>query len=282
MDLKKIFQHILAALLGYLVVLEIYSLIFSVSMIILVTSFGELILSIQPHFFGLLGLLVITLGVYSGIKSFRDRNLFYEIFRPEKNKIIVSVFISLIYVSIAFMLNHSFVYSSMGTIQTVNPVIGIPGTIISYIILFYPFSSLAYYFYVERKSKRFKAKKKVIGLILMLNPVFISISIALSVLIGAALITEPCGVTYDGFLPDSAARDAGMKPQEVIVQIDDVEIKDIYDMRDYLANITYNKTLRIQTDEGNEYLLTLRVYVPENRYMFGITNVTNSFCRKDL
>lgn len=283
MDLKKIFQYLLAAFLGYIIISELYALIFSTIMILLLNTIGEAIIGIHPYFFGIPGTIVIILGIYSGIKSLRDKNIYYKIFKPEKKKILISLLLSITLVAIAsIVLVHAFVYTQWGIIQPISPIIGIPGAIISYTILFYPFSCLFYHFYDNRRNKDFKAKKRVIALTIIMNPIFIFFSIALNVIIGAMILTEPCGVTYQGFLPDSAARDTGMKPQEVIVKIDDIEIKNIDDMSNYLAAISFNKTITIQTDKGNEYHLTLRFYEPENKYMLGITNVTTYYCRKNL
>ena len=282
MKIKQIIHYIVAAVIGYLVVWELYSLLYSVIMIIIVPLFGELFYSVPLFILPIPGLLVLIIGAYLGVRSYRKRDIYSKVFKPGRKNILISFLISITFVAVAYMSSILVVIiPDSGMAATMNPFASIPVAILLYAYFFYPFSCLAEYYYRNRKERGFDEKRKIITLGILLNPIFIALSISIMILIGTWMTMVPCGVTYQGFLPDSAARDAGMNPQEVIVRMDEIDITDMEKMSNHLSYNQYNRTIRIQTMEGNEYFVTMRFNEQENQYMLGITNVANYLCRKD-
>jgi membrane-associated protease RseP (regulator of RpoE activity) len=173
------------------------------------------------------------------------------------------------------------VISTVG-LEPASLLYAIPIMIISGIISFYLFSALLYYAYKNKKSKSFKqAKLLIIILLIIFNPVFIAISDSLNTVYVFALSQESCGVTFQAFLEDSPAMDAGMVTGETIISIDGIEIRNTDEMSDYFDANQYEKTITVKTNEGNEYQFTLRYYETPSkpsRYMMGIAYLSNVFC----
>lgn len=291
MEPKEMLGYLFSAFLGYLIVREIYNIVFFFSMTVLISSLGQAIYGIPPQVLDISMIFVVLLGIYSGVKSFRDKNIFYEIFRPEKNKLILNLAVSLVFVS--FIISYIFLniidpYAGVAFVipdaQLASPLgygLIFALLIIAYYVLFYPFSCLLYHLYSKRRDKKLKAGKKAFCLMILLNPLFVFVFAASYPLLGGILMTEPCGVTYHEFLPDSAARDAGMEIGDVIVRIDNTDIKSAEDLRDYLDSVSYDKPILIQTSEGKEYLVTPRFDESENRYMIGIRGTATKICSKE-
>lgn len=283
MDSKKVFQYILAAFIGFLVIWQLYGLAFTGLILTTLYLMGEIGNSLHQFnvMLGIVNIIIVMLGVYIGIWSYRKQNLFHMIFNPEKNKILISLILSLILVGVSLLVNlGNFYIIGIDFVQKLNPVAGSLGALITYAFLFYPFSCITYYIFSHRKKLQTNIRIMLLGLMIIMNPIFILISVLLSVLITSAFYFEPCGVTYQDFTSNSAAKDAGMSPQEVIVKIDETEIRSYYDMKKYLDNISYNKTIKIITDQGKEYDVTLRFNETENKYRIGIYLVSTETCNR--
>ena len=278
MGVKKLLKYVLAALLGILFVVGLYSLSFT----IIFTSYLYLVRPLELSSV-IYSVLLITqfiaaiIGIYVGIKSYQTKNIFYKIFKPNKNNILISLLLSIVFIAITILIGfRAIINNTIIESLSVNDIILV---VIYGIISFYLFSALLYYAYKNKKSKSFKnAKLLIIILLIIFNPVFVVISDSLNVIYGFALSHEPCGVSFQAFLPDAPAMSAGMVPGETIISIDGIEMRNIKDMSDYMDVNQYEKTITVKTYEGNEYQLTLRYYETSSRYMMGIAGLSSMSC----
>lgn len=284
MKIKELPSAALISLIGILVVEEVYSLIQTIFLIAFLTitesTASYPILTISNLF----SIIAIIFGLYVGIKSYSSKNLFYNIFYPRKQSLLVSLIISVLLVVIILFFGNKYlaigdVFISIENLKFLSSEYAIPLTL-NYFITFYPFSSLLYFVYKNRKLKILRnSKLMIIGLLIILNPIFITISTSMNTLIGYWLTYEACGVSYSGFAENSPAKDAGMSLSEVIIEVDTVKIKTTDDLGKYLDGNQFGKNISIKTNESS-YNTKLRLNETSGRYMLGITGARNEICKR--
>lgn len=284
MKIKELPSVLLIGLIGILVVEEVYSLIQTLFLI----AFLAVTKSTAPYpvlaITNLFSFIAIIFGLYIGIKSYRSKNLFYNIFYPRKQSLLVSLIVSVLLVVIILFFGNKYlaigdIFLSIGNLKLLSSEIAIP-LMLSYFILFYPFSSLLYFVYKNRKLKILRnSRLMIIGLLIILNPIFITTSTSMNMLISYWLTYEACGVSYSGFAENSPAKDAGMSLSEVIIEVDDIKIKTADDLGKYLDENQFGKNISIKTSESS-YNIKLRLNETSGKYVLGITGARNKICRK--
>jgi len=280
MDGKNIFSKILASILGIIIIGTLVNLLLVIILtIFFIVAKQESISDWLWIVYSLIGLFNIIVGIYMGLKSYKTKNIWYTIFRPTKNKAVISLILSIVLVilSLVFFGGKSFV--STYTLKPISQIVAIPLTIISYFIAFYPFSALCNFIYKYKKDKLFKKSKVVvIILLIILNPIFIVYGGAMGVLYQHGIMNEPCGVKIIAFNEPSPAQDSGMQVDEIIVKINDVEINSLNHLKEYMDGYDPSMVLTIHT-ESNSY--SIEPYLQDGRYMLGL-NLTQEMCKRSF
>jgi len=177
MNVKKFFSYLFAACLGYLVVLTLINII----LIPLVSAYIFLLKPssfaiLSPQLDAILTLFIVLVGIYAGIKSYRNKNNFFIIFWPNKNKILLSFILSVLIILTVLLLYglEGFSTYDLSTyeLKIVSSALFIPLAIIYFAIKSYPFSSLVEFIYKPGGDEVFRKKRiAAIVLLILLNPV---------------------------------------------------------------------------------------------------------------
>jgi len=281
MKIRNVLIYPLFCLISFLVIFEIYCLVFPIGILIYSHVTGQII-SVSSRLPGLINFSLLICGIYVGIRACRRKNLFYRIFYPHKISCLISLLLSVIVVSfvhLTFKSSDAFVVNT--TFQVLHPSFMPFLAVISYFAIFYPFSALLYFIY--NRSHRVPLQNKFIPLLILLiliNPVFAVVFTSLNSATVYLITHRPCGAIYYGFTNDSAAKDAGMLPGETIVRIDNITVKTAKDLITYLNEIRYEKNVTIETDRSI-YNLKLRFNTSSGKYQLGIRDIRTKLCKID-
>ena len=274
MEFKNLVKNIFSGFLGSIIFYEILIVIFSMLYVSLFirTEF-------YPDVFGIifivLGWLTIIVGFILGFKTRAKKNRYYKIFTPNKIKIIMSFLISFFLLIILYLIsNKEYPFILTTNFIPVDIAIGFPLAVLFYAVLIYPFGSLCYYLY-KFKKKELKLFWLVL-LLILLNPIFVILSVSISPLIEFSTLNEPCGVLVDSFTEISPAREAGLQIGEIIIQIDEAKINSIKDLSNYFDKINYPKEIEIITEE-KVYQFKLVKDTNKDKYVMGV-NLKQEFC----
>lgn len=277
----QLIGYVGAAFLGYLIALEL-DLVLKLLLYFFYFSFGGGIQGINPGVFIIESFVVLAVGVLAGVRFFYKRKDLAPVFRPDKNKVLYSLLISLMFVLLPLAsLSQETLSIYVTLVHPLELVARIVLSILMNSVIFYPFACLAMYLNRTRGNKAIP-RRRFFAFALLINPIFIVIASSVNFSVAVAIYSEPCGVTYQGFLPDSAARDAGMLPQEIITKVNGITIRTINEFVIILDKIPGNTTIVFETVEGKVYELLRRYNEREDRYMIGIAFVSTALCPKEF
>jgi len=279
-EYKKLFSKILAAILGIIIIGLLVNLI---EVAILTTYFillrPENISDYLWITYSLTGFLIIIFGIYYGLKSYKKKNVWYNVFRPNKTNILITVALSLALVLLfsSFYGEKAFVY--VQTLKTMSTLLALPLSFMGYAIAFYPFSALCNFIYKHKKEDLFKHSKIVIVLLLVvLNPIFMVLGSGMGALYKQGIMNEPCGVRIIAYNEPSPARENGVQLNEIIVGANNVEIKSVNDLKKHMDNYDPAIDLTLKT-ESNIY--SFKPVFKEGRHIIGL-NLTQEMCKRSL
>ena len=280
MDAKNIFSKIFASILGIIIVGSLVNLLLIIILtIFFIVARPESISDQLWIVYSLVGLFNIITGIYLGLKSYKSKNIWFTIFKPSKNKALISLILSIILIVISLIFSGGKPFFNVYTFKPMPQIIGIPLSIVSYFIYFYPFSALCNFIYQYKKDKLFKKSKViVIVLLILLNPLFIVLGGAMGAIYRQGIMNEPCGVKIVAFNEQYPAQDSGMRVDEIIVKINDVEIDSLNRLKEYMDGYDPSMDLIIHT-ESDSY--SIEPYLQEGRYMLGV-NLTQEMCKRSL
>lgn len=280
MDVKNIFSKIFASILGIIIVDLLVNLLFVIILIIFfVVTKPESINDWLWILYSLVSLFIIIAGIYLGLKSYKTKSIWYTIFKPSKNKAIISLILSIILVILSFAYSYGKSFVSPYTLKPISQIVAIPLSIILYFIKFYPFSALCNFIYQYKKNKLFKKSKAVvIILLILLNPIFIVFSGAIDAIYKQVIMNEPCGVKVIAFNEPSPAKDSGMQVDEIIIKINDVEVDSLNSLNEYMNSYDPSMDLTIYT-ESDSY--SIEPYLQDGRYVLGV-NLNQEMCKRSL
>ena len=280
MDIKNIFSKILSSIIGFLVIGSLISLFQAIILTIFFVSVNpESVGDWLSITYSLIVLFNIIAGIYFGLKSYKLKDIWYTVFKPTKNNAIISLILS---IAFAIFLVVAFGEKSFVSTYTFKPIlnmIAIPLLIISYFIIFYPFSALCNFVYKYKQDILFKNSKAIIIILLiLLNPLFTVYSGVLGVVYRYEIMNEPCGVRIVGFIEPSPAKDSGIQVDEIIFKVNDIEIKSISDLKGYLDAYDPSIDLIIHT-KSNSY--PVEPHLQDGRYLLGV-NLTREMCKRSI
>ena len=201
MDIKNIFSKILASILGIVIIGSLVNLF----LVIILTIF---FIAVRPEsisdslwiIYSLIGLFNIIFGIYFGLRSYKNKNIWYAVFKPTKNNTVISLILSIVLVILSLVFFGGKAFVNTYTFKPVSIFMAIPLTIISYFIVFYPFSALCNFIYKYKKDNLFKKSKIIIIILLiLLNPIFIVYSGAMGLIYRHGIMNELCGVKIIAF-----------------------------------------------------------------------------------
>lgn len=264
-------RYLLSAIIGEFVLSQI---VFMVVNIILAVIFkaNQSFYSWLNVLYIIIALLVLFAGIIIGIRSYKRKNLWYKIFRPNKHNIIVSLSLACTLLIIVLLLDSSFIY--LYNLKQYSGLFAYIGGYISAFIMFYPFSALACFIYDSKKGKR-KIPKSVVVIILviMLNPLFILVSYSMTGVYYNQIVKQPCLQVHD-FAQDSPARDAGMHKGEFIISVDGLNVNSFEDLSKFLEIYDSSENITIKTLENTYQLSPMR---EDNKTVLGVT-LYSTYC----
>lgn len=280
MKKKDFFLKIIAGLVGLVIFFELYMLLSSVFFASYYFLLGKTLFDIPGFALGLLNILVCIAGFYAGIKLYNNKGTYYKVFSPTKQNMLATFVLSLFLV-----VSSSLLWGVM-----VFPLVGIYGSELAMLpsllvvsvlnaILFFPFSAIAFYIYKNFKTPEFKnVRTKLAVLLILLNPLFLWLGFGFFGQYTLAITYEPCGLKIVGFTENSTARDAGVAVGEIIVGIDNHEIKTFDDLTEYTVSVTSKRVVKLRTI-NNEYNVTVDPQLEE--HLLGV-KVRTDLCSKDM
>jgi hypothetical protein len=279
-DFKNIFKKILFSILGIIIIGSISNFI-----IIIILTFYFII--VKPNLINnwllilnsLIGLLNIILGIYFGLRFHKSKNIWYIIFKPIKNKIIISLSLSLIFVIFILLISEGKSFLNTYTLMPMSQIIGIPLSIVSYFIAFYPFSAICNFIYHYKKKKLFKEIQiMVIILLIILNPVSILFAGSMGIVYKHKIMNEPCGAKIIAFTQPSAAQESGMHVDEIIIKINEKKIDSVKSLKEYMDDYNPPTDLLINTDKK---IYTFNPYFQNETYLLGVY-LSQEYCKRSL
>lgn len=212
--------------------------------------------------FTFFNLFVLIYGFKFGLRSFKLKNLWYDIFKITRSKIILSIVLSLIFSSAFYFIDNRFLFLS--------------GTIFG-VLVYYPFSALVEHIYVKhKKNTALDSKVIIILLIIFLNPLTLVLAQSVSIMYDDAIWKKTCGVQVVSFVEGSVLKGAGMNLNETIIKINDFNIRTNNDLLLYMASYDPSSNLIVRT-ENNFYEVTPKYL--DGKYLLGI-NIYNKFCKR--
>ena len=275
MTFKDFLKNILGGIIGILVGGSVFNVLFVLSIFLYILILKPSTFPQPSLFLIVVGWLITIGGFIFGYRSRKKKDIFYNIFYPNKYKFLISVGLALL-IPIFIAIRALIVEIPTQTLGLIGIIIGL---FIAFTISFYPFSALGYYFYDEKvKKHHINIQVWIIILLFLLNPIFIFFSDIYGVVYRYSVFTEPCGLKVDSFTTISPARAAGMQVGEVITKIDGVEVKNSKEGLEYLNSFSSPKIVRVRT-QNNEYNLQLIYSEEHNKYIMG-TNLKEERCKK--
>jgi len=284
MDFKNIFPKIVASILGFVILSQLFGLALTVILTIFFIIFrpeavSESLWIVYSWTMSLGILIVVIIGIYLGLKSYKNKNIWYIVFKPTKNKAFTSIILSAFVVILSIISSNGNAFVNSYTFKPMSIFMAIPLTIISYFIFFYPFSALCNFIYEYKKDKLFKnSKVAIVLLLILLNPVFIVLSGTMGAVYRYGIMNEPCGLKVLSFNKQSPVKDSGMQVNEIIIQINNVEIKSLQDLNNYMNNYKPSMGLNIKTNT-NTY--SVNPVYKDGRYFLGVT-LAQEVCERSL
>lgn len=275
MTFKDFLKNILGGIIGILVGGSIFNVLFVLSVFLYIIILKPSSFPQPSLFLIVVGWLITIGGFIFGYSSRKKKDIFYNIFYPNKYKLLISVGLALL-IPIFIAIRATIVEIKVLTPTLIGIVIGL---FIAFTISFYPFSALCYYLYNEKvKKHRQKVQVWIIILIMLLNPIFIFFSDIYGMVYRYSVFTEFCGLKIDSFTTISPARGAGMQLGEVIIKIDGVDVKSSKEALEYLNSFSSPKIVRVST-RNNEYNFQLIYSEEHKKYIMG-TNLKEEICKK--
>lgn len=275
MTFKDFLKNIVGGITGILVVGSIFNVFFVLSIFLYILILKPSTFPQTSLFLTIVGWMITIGGFVYGYQSRKKKDIFYNIFYPNKYKLLISVGLALL-IPIFIAIRAAIVEIKVLAPTLIGIVIGL---FIAFTISFYPFSALCYYLYNEKvKKHRQKVQVWIIILIILLNPIFIFFSGIYGMVYRYSVFTEFCGLKIDSFTTISPARDAGMQLGEVIVKIDDVDVKSSKVALEYLNSFSSPKIVRVST-RNSEYNIQLIYNEEYKKYIMG-TNLKEERCKK--
>lgn len=227
--------------------------------------------------------------VIVAIRVWKKRNIFYEIFKPTKQKLLINALVFILYIA---------------TTAAINKFMNLPVTksidfqtftfynhtafnyLISYPQLFiyqYPFSAALYSLF-RQKKKRSKLVLYLLLCILFFNPIiqaFGASNVALrihqqSIKLDSSLF--PCGVNIITVTKGGPADAAGLKPFEIIHSLNGIEIKTTTELLNYLDNIKEAQSITVAT-QLKTYIAMPTKDLRSGKYRMGIS-IEQGYCRR--
>jgi len=261
MKTNEVILNSLFGLIGILVLWQLYLVLTAA-----VYSFFHV-----KAFYGIvfgISIAAIIAGFIIGVYARHNNTLFYKMFQPNKNNIIMALVISLLLLS--------YLYVSFGGFFRGFGFIPFPIQVLINAVIFYPFSALSLYAVQNWKNKAFSKYSGIaIIAIILLSPPVLQYSSTFKVFHHS---TKGCGAYVYSFMENAPAQAAGMQVGETIKKIDGKEIRSLQDIKDITYPLTKPKELTVVTDKGTYQITT--VFDPvKNKQRIG-TNVKHQVCGK--
>jgi hypothetical protein len=246
-------KDILDGIIGALVFLEAATVLLIAATIAYLRLANPVSFPDLRLFYGCILLLALLAGLCFGYRSQKRQDLFYRLFNPRKQTIILSLVFSLTWLSIGLGLGGAILFAGELTPMSTVPLSFLLAVWAVQSILFFPISSVVAYLYWNRNKIR-EAKIPLI-LALLLNPLSLTVGMMGYQTYSFHSANEPCGATIEKFVENSPARDAGMTLNETITAVDGQEIKYVRDISEYLSMHNPSESLSIRTDLGRYQVL---------------------------
>jgi len=251
---SKVIKNSLFGLVGILVIFQLFKVFSVLFHGFLFRSFFKIGIIIV--------IIVILLGFVIGVRAADRKTLFYKIFQPTTQNLLLALVISILLLT----------YSSRGF----HAFFAIKILIMA--ISFYPFAALSI-FTINNWNKNPIKKYRVWAIIaiILLSPTLASSNVNFSKT-NFHQQQLACGAYVYGFPENSPANASGMQIGEIINEIEGKEIKSLRDVKDITYPLTEETELSVVTNKGS-YEITTYFDEVKNKQRIGV-NVWQQTCGK--
>ena len=246
-------KDLLNGLIGVIVFLEIMVIFSSVATLVYINITNPAYFPDLRLLYSLFSLFALFGGFYFGYKSRKNQNLFYQLFNPRKQTILLSLVVSLIWLAFALCVGGDVLYLGKFLNLAEIPLTLLIVLWLGQAIGFFPISSVAGYVYENRP--KLKEAKIPLLLIILLNPISVAFGLITYQSFSFQAANVPCGATIANFAEISPARDAGMMVNETIIALDSQEVRYTRDISEYLSKHSPSEPISIRTDLGVHQVL---------------------------
>jgi hypothetical protein len=257
-------------------------LLANIALVISFSGYGFSLYDLSPAFLISEAVLLASLGGLAGLRTVTGKGWLWKALAPDRRKAMYSLLISALFVMLPFLAipaDMLLEYLSSPGSEALWYELGF--SVLVYAFLFYPFSGLAMATHEARKGSELRGRKPF-SLAVGINPIFVGLALTVNIIILVTAMTFPCGVTFEGFLQESPARDAGMKAGDVITSINGIPVSGVVEMGDMLDGIPGNSSLSVGTSDGTTYSMVRYYNETEGRYLLGISQVSTHLCMKNM
>jgi hypothetical protein len=254
--MKRFFKKLAAGIIGADVFLVIGILVFALIKLIYILIKKDLLIS--KYNIALAIAIFLALGFFYGIRTFHKRTINSKLFKLNWINFWMTIMLALVFSLGTYIILREGFNNDIG----IRSFIGI---VLMLILLMYPFCALLSTYFIV---KRFKHKAKRNVLMIMFNPIFITIYFWLFVIVVYNSIYVPCGVSIvgvDGNKYTMNTKSLGFSYGEKLLRIDGVEITSLNDVRNYINGLDATKEVVVETDKSEYYIKTYTV--GSNRFM---------------
>ena len=258
MKIKESLKLVLPFIVGF----TIFGIIFDIVSNIGLLSYWNLL---KPeHFFisktvkwifSILSLGTMIVGGILGIKSYKKKNEYFEIFNLTKPNLITNLIVVLVANVVGYLTNpFPFDYKVL------------TGSLIWFVI-FYPFSAILHHLIYN--FKKTKNKVIIILLLIIVNPIFLLYSTSMNISLAYApeVPQEECGVIIQGFTENTVFTDSSVVGKQ-INSVNGVSVVSVETLMNELNKINSEGTVEFDI-EGQKYSLNPTYDSTDQKYKFG-------------
>ncbi len=199
-------------------------------------------------------ILTVIFGGILGVKKYKNKNQYYEIFKITKPNLITNLLVVLLvniygYITTPFPFDYKVITGN-----------------IFFFILFYPFSAIFYHLTTNFKDS--KDKLVLILLLILMNPLFITASISFNIYLAylPEVPQEECGVIIQDLTEQTVFPNQSVGKQ--IVSINGVNITSFGVLTEELQEVNSTEPVEFNI-EGEKYTVEPFFDSETNKYKFG-------------
>jgi heme/copper-type cytochrome/quinol oxidase subunit 4 len=201
----------------------------------------------------------VVVGFIYGLIAYRKKNHHYKVYTLTAKNFVINLLLTIVFTGYFwYVLRNKIIPSNTIYLFFVLAF-----------VLFYAFSALIsnIHHHVSKKQHK-RIRKSTILAAIVFNPIFVLIYLWLFSMVVYNAVYVPCGVSAVGVdrnVYATSTKNLGIMPQERIISIDNVPVKSLQDVKDYMNSLQVTKEVTVETI--NQTYLVKTYQVDDKRYM---------------